>query len=140
MSGVQDLEGRLAELQAERDALLAARTSESTAESARLFLEAARRQSDRVGGHVVGVHAVGSALDDVLRAFLLSDPRPDSWLTAQAGEFAQLSERAKASQVKKLDEQIVKVTGERREAEEGAAVAEVRARFAGVAGSSEAAA
>jgi len=83
---------------------------------------------------------VGSALDDVLRAFLLSDPRPDSWLTAQAGEFAQLSERAKASQVKKLDEQIVKVTGERREAEEGAAVAEVRARFAGVAGSSEAAA
>ena len=55
---------------------------------------------------MVGVHAVGAALDDVVRAFVLLDLRFEGWLVEQAGEFAQLSSRAKATQVRKLDEQI----------------------------------
>lgn len=130
MSGVDKLEGRLAELKSERDALLAARTSESTAESARLFLESARRRSERVGGHVVGVHAVGSALDDVIRSFVLSDPRFERWLVEQASEFAQLSERAKATQLKKVGAAIAKAQDELREAKRQAALEAVEREFA----------
>jgi len=122
---------KLAELKGERDALLNARTKEATAEAAMGFLEGARRHAEGVGGLIVGGHAVGQALDDVLRAFLLSDPKLEAFLVEQAQQFAELTAKAKAARLKKLDSEIEVATAEVREAAKAEAIAAVERQYAG---------
>ena len=128
---------KLRELADERDGLVNARTKESTAADARAFLETARARSGSLGALVVGGHAVGQSLDDVLRAFLLTDPRLEAWLVEQAGEFAETTEKERASRLHKAETEISKVTNELREARRidavAAAEAEIEAQFGGVA-------
>jgi hypothetical protein len=128
---LEQLTATIDELKGQRDGLVAARTKESTAEAARAFLEAARARSEGVGGLVVGGHAVGQPLDDVLRAFLLSDPKLEGWLVERAEQFAELTAKAKAAQLKKLDGEIAKVQGEARDAAKAEALAAVEAQYAG---------
>lgn len=125
---VQKLEAKLQELGAARDGLLALRTREDTAQAAAAFLEAARARSEGLGGLVVGGHAVGHALDDVLRAFLLSDPRLDSWLVEEVAAFGELTEKERAGRVSKVDAQIASVTADYRKALVAQAKAEAEAK------------
>lgn len=118
---IAQLEVNLRELTDERVALLNARTKEDVSEAARAFLEGARTRAQGVGGHVVSGHAVGDPLDDVLRAFVLSDPRLQGFLVEQAGQFAELTNRQRDSRLRKLGAEI-------REAED--ALREVRKREA----------
>jgi hypothetical protein len=127
---VEQLEAALEELKGQRDGLLAARTKESTASAARSFLEAARARSEGLGGLVVGGHATGQPLDDVLRAFLLSDPKLETWLVEQAAPFAELTEKQRDSQVRKLTAEINEAETELREALKAEAIREVEERFA----------
>jgi hypothetical protein len=127
---VEQLEARLAELKGQRDGLLAARTKESTAEAARTFLESARARSEGVGGLVVGGHAVGQPLDDVLRSFLLRDPKLEAWLVERAAEFAELTEKQRDGRLRKLTAEINEAETELRETLKAEAIREVEERFA----------
>jgi hypothetical protein len=131
MSDVQELTSRLEELKSQRDGLLTARTKETTAEAARTFLEGARARSQGVGGVVVGGHAVGEPLDDVLRAFLLRDPKLEAWLVEQAEQFAELTAKQRDSLLRKLGAEIAKAEGELREARKQAAIEQIEREFAG---------
>ena len=130
MSGVDELEQRLFELKGERDALLASRTKEETAAAARAFLESARARSQGVGAHVVSGRAVGAPLDDVLQAFLLSDPRLESWLVGQAEPFGELTSKQRDARLRKLGDEIEAATAALREERKAAAIAAVEAEFA----------
>lgn len=127
---VERLEAKLAELKSERDGLLIARTKESTAEAARAFLEGARARSQGIGGHVVSGHGAGQPLDDVLRAFLLSDPRLEAWLVEQVRPFAELTTKQRDSKLRKLNAEITSVEAELREARKAAVIAQIEAEFA----------
>jgi hypothetical protein len=130
VTGIDELDQRLAELQAERGALVSARTKEATAQAAQSFLEAAGAHSQGLGGLVIEGHAAGQPLDDVLRAFLLSDPRLEGWLVEQAQQFAELTEKAKAAKLRKLGDEIEAATAALREERKAAAIAAVEAEFA----------
>jgi len=127
---IAQLETNLRELTGERDALVAARTNEATAEAARAFLDAARARSEGLGSIVVGGHAVGDPLDDVLRAFLVTDPRLEPWLVEQAGQFAELTEKERASRLKKIDTAIASAQKDLLAARKAAAMAQLEADFA----------
>jgi hypothetical protein len=79
---------------------------------------------------VIEGHAAGQPLDDVLRAFLLSDPRLEGWLVEQAQQFAELTEKAKAAKLRKLGDEIEAATAALREERKAAAIAAVEAEFA----------
>jgi hypothetical protein len=128
---LEQREAKLTALQQERDGLLGARTKEATAEAATLFLEGARRHSQGVGGLVVGGHAAGQPLDDVLRAFLLSDPKLEAWLVEQAEQFAELTSKQRDSQLRKVNAEIEAATAELRSARKAKAIAAIEAEFAG---------
>jgi nucleotide-binding universal stress UspA family protein len=130
MSDLQQLEARLSELHSERDGLLAARTKEATAEAARTFLDGARARSQGVGGVVVGGHATGQSLDDVLRAFLHSDAKLEGWLVEQAEQFAELTAKQRDSRLRKFGTESAKAETELREARKAAAIAAIEAEFA----------
>jgi hypothetical protein len=127
---VQRLEARLAELRDARDALVVSRTKEDVSEAAQAFLAHARAHSQGVGGHVVSGHATGQPLDDVLRAFLLSDPKFEGWLVEQAEPYAELTAKQRDSRLRKLNGEITQAEAELREARKAAAIAEIEAEFA----------
>jgi hypothetical protein len=127
---VDKLAQRLAELRSERDGLLNARTKEATAEAATAFLEGARRSQQGVGGHVVSGHAVGQPLDDVLRAFLLSDPKLEAWLVEQAQQFAELTNRQRDSRLRKLGSEIAELEKHHLEARKAEAMEQLEREFA----------
>jgi len=83
-----------------------------------------------VGGHVVSGHALVQPLDDVLRAFLLSDPKLEAWLVAQAEQFAELTSKQRDSRLRKLGAEIEAATAELREAAKMEALRQVEERFA----------
>jgi hypothetical protein len=128
---IEQLEARLAELRGQRDGLLAARTKEATAEAARTFLEGARARSKGMGGLVVGGHGTGQPLDDVLRAFLLSDPRLEGFLVEEAQRFAELTEKTKAAKLRKIGGEIAAAEQELLAARKREALEEVERQFAG---------
>jgi hypothetical protein len=134
VSDLQELTSRLAELKSQRDGLLAARTKEAAAEAARTFLEGARARSQGVGGFVVGGLAVGEPLDDVLRAFLLRDPKLEAWLVEQAEQFAELTSKQRDSRLRKISTDLKDAEDALREARKAAAIAAIEAEFAGVSG------
>jgi hypothetical protein len=76
---------------------------------------------------------MGHSLDDVLRAFLLQDPKLEAWLVEQAEQFAELTEKTKTARLRKLDAEIAKLIAEAREHAKAAALAEVERQFGGVA-------
>ena len=127
---VESLAARLEELKGERDAAISARTKEATAEAATAFLEAARARSQGMGGVVVGGHATGQPLDDVLRAFLLADSRLEAWLVEQADPFAELTSKQRDSRLRKLGGEIKETEDALREARKVAAIAAIEAEFA----------
>jgi hypothetical protein len=129
MSDLQELTSRLEELKGQRDGLLSARTKESTAEAATAFLEGARRHAEGIGGLIVGGHAVGQALDDVLLAFLLADPKLEAWLTEQAQQFAELTTKQRDSRLRKITAEIEAATAELREQRKALAIEEIERQF-----------
>ena len=129
MSDVQRLTARLDELRGHRDALLSARTKEGVAEAARTFLDAARDRSEGVGGIVVGRHALGQPLDDVLRAFLLRDPKLEGWLVDEAGRFAELTSKQRDVRLRKLTSEIREAEDALREARKREAIEQIEAEF-----------
>jgi hypothetical protein len=118
------------ELKSQRDGLLAARTKEATAEAARGFLEGARARSQGVGGLVVGGHATGQPLDDVLRVFLLRDPKLEARLVAQAEQFAELTSKQRDSRLRKLTAEIKEAEDALREARKREAIEQIEREFA----------
>jgi hypothetical protein len=127
-----DLEARLTELRAERDAVAARRTREDAAERARSWLDGARARAAESAGLVANGHATGEALQTVLAAFVLADPRLPAWLTAgQEALVGGLTEHAKRAMLKKLGAEITKAEGELREIRKADAIARVEAEFAG---------
>jgi len=65
-----------------------------------------------------------------MQAFLLSDPRLGPWLAEQAETFAELTEKAKTTKLRKLDEQIAEATAELLAARKQVALAAIEAEFA----------
>lgn len=129
---LQQLESKLAELKSERDGLASVKTCEDAARAAQDFVEIARRTDVR--GFILSAAAVGQPLQAVVNAYVVSgDTRPFlEWAAeqAQAVEGIELTDKAKASRLRKLDDQIAKAEAEVREAAKAAAIAAVEERFA----------
>jgi hypothetical protein len=131
MSDLEQLEGKLAELRAERDGLLGTRTKEDTRAAATAFLEDARARSEGLGGLIIGGHATGQPLADVLHAFLLSDPRLEAWLIEQAEQFAELTAKQRDSRLRKITAEVKEAEDALREARKKAAIEKIERVFAG---------
>jgi hypothetical protein len=118
-------------LQGGRDELASSKTREDAAKAAREFVAIGRRTDVR--GFILSAAAVGQPLQAVINAFVLSDPRFESWAAeqAQAVEGIELTDKAKASRLRKLDDQIATAEAEAREAAKAAAIAAVEEKFAG---------
>jgi hypothetical protein len=129
---LEQFEAKLGELRSERDALLTARTKEAAAEAATAFLEGARRHAEGLGGLIVGGHAVGQPLDDVLRAFLLADPKLEPWLSEQAQQFAELTAKQRDSRLRKVSAEIAELEKRHLAARKAAALAQLEIEFAEV--------
>src|SRR2546423_80216 len=98
-ANVQKLTAKLAELESERETLETVKTREDAAKAARDFAAIARRNDVR--GFVLGGAAVGEPLQAVINAFVLSDPRFESWAAeqAQAVDGIELSDRQRDSRL-----------------------------------------
>jgi hypothetical protein len=83
-----------------------------------------------VGGLIIGGHARGEPLDDVLRAFLLRDPKLEAWLIEQAEQFAELTAKERDSRLRKNTAETKAVTVEIRERKEALAIEEIERQYA----------
>jgi hypothetical protein len=128
-ASIEQLEAKLAELQGERDELASVETPEVAAKAARDFCAIARRTDVR--GFVLGAVAVGEPLQAVINAFVLSDPRLESWAVeqAQAVDGITLSDRQRDSRLRKIDDAIAAASAEILEARKREALAEVERQF-----------
>jgi hypothetical protein len=127
------LEDKLAELRAERDTLVATKTKEDLAALCESWLENARRRSSGTIGYVLGGHAREDLIQAVIVEHALQDQQLLPWLIGRLEQFdpAQLSAKAKAARLKKLDGAIATAEAEAREAAKLAAIAAVEREFAG---------
>lgn len=113
MSDVDNLASKLAGLRGEHDVLASTPTKEDAQRRAQAWLEAAQARAVESGGLVANGHATGEALQAVLAAFVLSDPRLPDWLTAgQDALVGGLTEHAKVGKLKKLGAEIAAVEKE----------------------------
>jgi flavin-dependent dehydrogenase len=129
---VDEVEARLAELQGERAALVAARTQDDAERAAKEYADTVRRRHAELGGFVLGGAIVGDPLQSVLTAFIVSRPDFESWLVEQAKAVCgELSDRQKTQTMSKLDKAIVEKTAELREARKQEAFERIEAEFAG---------
>jgi hypothetical protein len=134
MSAVDKLEQELAKLQDEYASVAATKTLESAARAAREFCELARRGDVR--GLVLGGAAVGEPLQQVINAFVLSDPRFEAWAAeqAQAVDGIELSDKQRDSRLRKLGAEMEQVRKQHNEARKAAAMEALEAEFAEVSG------
>ncbi|MFL5960125.1 MAG: hypothetical protein ACJ75G_07685 [Gaiellaceae bacterium] len=131
---LEQLKARLAELQAERASVAAARTRDDAERAAKSYVDAVRRSHEQMGGFILGGAIFGDPLNSVLGAFIVSRPDFEAWLAEQAKTVCdKLSDRQKEQRLSKLDEAIAKASQEVREAAKAEAIAEVEERFGGVA-------
>lgn len=131
MSDLERLEDKLAELQGQRDELAVTKTREDAAQAARDFCAIARRTDVR--GFILSAAGVGEPLQAVINAFVLSDPRFETWAAeqAQAVDGITLSDKQRDSRLRKLDGEIEQATVALRDARKQAALDEIERQFAG---------
>jgi hypothetical protein len=133
MTGAEEFAGKLSELRAERAALETALTREDLARDVDEWVKVARRRAEGASR----VALAGAATGDDLAAVLAEDALADDGLAGrivkrlEALGFGAVSDRSRASSLKKLDMEIAKVSGELREAKRQAALEEVEREFAG---------
>jgi len=127
------VEAVLFDLRGERAGVEATMTREDLVRSVDEWLKVARAHAAGSSRLVLGGQASGEHLVQVLAEDRLGDEglaaRTVSRLESQG--FGALSDRAKASKLKALDEKIAKATGELREVRKREALERVEAEFAG---------
>ena len=135
MSTIDQLEDRLAELQAERTTLDGTKTREDLATLADDWLTIARSRASGSIGHVLNGHLAPDYVSAVLAERALEDPNLGPWLVARLEELDTIgiSAKTKAAKLSKLDAAIGKATAELRELSKAEALAEIERQFGGVA-------
>jgi hypothetical protein len=130
---IEQLEAALFDLKGERNALEATRTKEDLVTGVDEWLEAARARAAGSSRFVLSGRPVGEDLEALLAEDLLADDALAGRVVKrlEARRFGAVSARAKRQQLAKLDEAIVKATGELREARKQDAIAAVEAQYAG---------
>jgi hypothetical protein len=122
---------RLVELRDRRAELDATRTREDLRALAEQWLSAVLSRVNGSSGFVMNLAAGPEQVQAVLTEFLLPTVR-ESILAAVEGK-SDLTNRDKAAQLKKLDAAIQKTEAEARDQAKAEALAEVEARFGGLA-------
>ena len=127
---LEQLEAKLAELQADYAALVSTKTREDAARAAADFTTIAGR--DDVRGLVLGGAAVGEPLQRVINAFVLSDPRFASWAAeqAQAVDGIELSDKQRDARLRKLGAAMEETRKLHNEARKAAAMEQLEREFA----------
>ncbi len=130
---LEQLEATLAELRGERATVESRLTKEDIVSSVDAWLEAARARAAGSSRFVLNGQPVGAHLEALLAEDLLADDalagRVVKRLEAQG--FGKLSDRAKGSKVKALDEKIAAAVADLREVRKREALEEVERQFAG---------
>ena len=109
---------------------MSTKTREDAARAAREFCEIARRGDVR--GFILGGAAVGDTLQAAINAFVLSDPRFESWAAeqAQAVDGIELADRQRDSRLRKIGREMEQLQTQHNEARKAAAMAALEAEFA----------
>jgi hypothetical protein len=123
------LEAQLETLRAERADLAATRTREDTRKLAEDWLAAACSRMNGMAGLVLNGHANPPEIQPVIAEFLLDSPHLLAFITKKVEATTDLTNRARAAKLKKLDEQVAKLEQEELRHARAAALAEVEARF-----------
>jgi hypothetical protein len=128
---LEQLEAKLTALENEYAALVTSKTREDAARAAREVCEIARRGDVR--GFVLGGAAVGETLQAVINAFVLSDPRFESWAAekAQAVDGIELTDKQRDSRLRKLGAEMEELREQHHEARKAAAMEQLEREFAG---------
>lgn len=129
MSGVDEHQGRLNALQAERDEVAATRTKDDMRALAEAWLTAARARVSGSTGFVANGHSGPDEVQAVVTEFVLGDSGLRDFIVGRLEDRAGLTEKAKASKLKSLDEQIASVTADLRKAMIAAARASAEAEI-----------
>jgi hypothetical protein len=131
VSGVDELEQRLAELQAERAEIASTRTREDVRVLAESWLSAAlARTNGAARGYVLNGHVGPTEVQAVLSEYLLESGALVDFIIAKVEAEVVLTNRDRTAKVKKLESAIQACALELREARKKAALAEVEAEFA----------
>jgi hypothetical protein len=132
VSGVDELEQRLAELQAERAEIASTRTREDVRVLAESWLSAAlARTNGAARGYVLNGHVGPTEVQAVLSEYLLESGALVDFIIAKVEAEVELTNRDRSARVKKLDAACAAAEQEVREAARAAALAEVERQFAG---------
>jgi hypothetical protein len=129
---LEQLDGKLAELRAQRDALAAVKTKEDRREEVESWLEAMRARYAGSARFVLGGHGSPEQVEAVLAEDKFVDAGLAGRLVArlEADGFGDLSNRQRDTQRKKLDAAIVTAEAAAREAAKAAAIAAVERQYA----------
>ena len=132
---LEQLEARLAESKGERAGVEVTMTREDLARNVELWLATARAHAAGSSRLTLGGQASGEHLEAVLAEDLLADEALQGRIVGrlEAQGFGSLSDRSKASQLKKLDQQIEQATADLREARKQEALERVEAEFSSAA-------
>jgi hypothetical protein len=118
MIALDQLDDKLAELQAERATLGSTKTRKDLAALAEDWLTIARNRASGAIGSVLNGHATPDYVGVVLAEYALQDPKLGTWLVSGLEQLDTVGilAKAKAAKVGKLDTAIAKATAELREA------------------------
>lgn len=132
MSGLEDLEARLAELRGERAAVESVMTREDLVRNVDEWLATARAHAAGSSRLVLGGQANGEHLAAVLAEDSLAGEGLAARIVArlEAQGFGRVSDRQKKAQLSKVESALEAATAQLREAKRQAALAEVEAEFA----------
>jgi hypothetical protein len=123
---------RLAELQAERNALASTRTREDVKALVERWLAAAlARANGSTRGYVLNGHIGPAEVQAVLSEYLLESGALIDFIIAKVEAAAELTNRQKKQRLAKLDAEITRASQEARAAAKAAALAEVERQYAG---------
>ena len=128
---LEQLETKLAEIESEYATLVTSKTREDAARAATEFCQIARRGDMR--GIVLGGAAVGETLQAAINAFVLSDPRFESWATeqAQAVDGITLSDKQRDGKLRKLATELDALKKQHNELRKAEAMEQLEREFAG---------
>jgi hypothetical protein len=130
MSDVAKLQQRLAELRDEHATITNTRTKEDVRSLAESWLAAACARTSGATGFVLNQHIGPEQVAAVLSEYLLEAPALLDFIVAKVEATTELTNRARDSRARKLNQQIEAATAELREARKKAAMEQLEREFA----------